>query len=405
MDAVVVGAGLAGLCAAIDLSRCGLDVRVVESSDRCGGRVATDVVDGFRLDRGFQVLNTSYPQLRRRLDLGALDLRALTAGALVRRGGRLRRVGNPLRSPSSAASTLLSGLFGPRDLACLAAYSARAGYATSHLLEAGTDIDAASAFVDAGLSADAIEGFLRPFLSGVLLESGLESSRRYVDLVWRSFVRGASVLPAAGIGAVGAALAGQLPPAVVTLNSTVRAVTPTSVDTDGATIRARAVVVATDPVTAARLLGQPAPRMRSVVTYYHRVDAPVLGESVIVLDGERDGPVVNTVELTAALPEYAPAGTTLISSSVLDPSVTERTVLAQLQRLYGVDASGWQLVSRVPVDEAQPAFLPGQAIAVPVTVGGVYVAGDHRATPSSQGAMASGTRVARAAMASLGVRA
>lgn len=401
VDVVVVGAGMAGLVAAIDLCRAGLDVRLVERADVCGGRVATDVIDGFRLDRGFQVLNTSYPQVQRRLDLGALDVRALTPGALVHYDGRLRRVANPLRAPLAGAASATSGVFGPADLVRLAAYSATAGFGSPARTQKRADVSSKAAFHMAGLSPALIDRFLRPFLAGVLLESELATSRRFVDLVWRSFVRGQSVLPAQGIGRIGDQLAAQLPTGTVLLNAEVYAVGPTTVHTAEETFRARAVVVAADPRSASAWLGQPVPLMRPVVTFYHRAPEPVLGESVIVADGEARGPVVNTVELTPALPDYAPPGCTLVSSSVLDPTVGEQEVRQHLDLLYGTSTRRWELVARVQVTEALPALQPGVPLRRPAGVNGVYVAGDHRATPSLQGAMASGTAVARAVVADL----
>ncbi len=401
VDVVVVGAGTAGLVAAIDLCRAGLDVRVVDRAPHCGGRVATDEVDGYRLDRGFQVLNTSYPQVRRRLDLDALDVRALTPGALVRYDGRLRRVANPLRAPLSAPVSVASGVLGPADLVRLAAYSATAGFGSPARIQARPDISSAAAFEAAGITSDLVDRLLRPFLAGVLLESELATSRRFVDLVWRSFVRGQSVLPARGIGRIGDQLADQLPAGTTLLNTEVHAVERTSVHTADGTLQARAVVVAADPRSASAWLGTAAPVMRPVVTFYHRAPEPVLGESVIVLDGEAQGPVVNTVELTPAVPDYAPPGCTLVSSSVLDPMVREQDVRRHLDRLYGTSTSRWELVARVQVTEALPALMPGMPLRRPAAVDGLYVAGDHRATPSLQGAMASGTAVARAVVADL----
>lgn len=392
---------MAGLVAALDLVAAGLDVVLLESADRVGGRVVTDHVDGFRLDRGFQVLNTSYPQVRRRVDLAALDVRALTPGALVRYDGRLRRIANPLRQPSSVGATLASGLFGPLALVRLGAYSARAGVAPARSLTGAADMTAAEAFARAGLGGPLTERFLVPFLAGVLLEDQLETGRHFVDLAWRSFVRGRSVLPVGGIGALPAQLADRLPPGVLRLATAVTAVRPDRVDTAGDSISARAVVVAADPVTAAGWLGHPTPDMRSVTTFFHATTAAPLDESTIVLDGDRSGPVINSVVLTAALPEYAPTGTDLVSSSVLDSSASETDVRAHLARMYGCATDHWQLVARVAVPRALPAFRPGQPLAAAPLVGGVYVAGDHRATPSTQGAMASGTAIARQVLRAL----
>jgi len=124
-DAIVVGAGLAGLRCAVRLTELGRKVVVVEAGDTVGGRVRTDVVDGFRCDRGFQVLNPAYPAVRRWVDLGALALQSFGAGVMVRRENGLRLIANPAREPRLIARTLSSGYLRPGELAALARWSAR----------------------------------------------------------------------------------------------------------------------------------------------------------------------------------------------------------------------------------------------------------------------------------------
>ncbi|MCW2526598.1 MAG: Flavin containing amine oxidoreductase [Pseudonocardiales bacterium] len=392
-DVIVVGAGLAGLAAAIDLQAAGFDVQLFERADRPGGRVATDFVDGFRLDRGFQILNTAYPQVRRRLDLDALDVRPLTAGALVRQDGRLRPIGNPLRQPSSIASTLSAHLLSLSELLHLGGYSARVSGPMRSLPT--EEITAAEAFDQAHLGGAVMTRFLKPFLTGVLLESELQTSRRYVDLVWRTFVRGQSVLPAAGMGAIALQLAGQLIPGTLRLSTEVTRVDPTSVIAADSTVTARAVLIAADPVVAAGWLSIEPPVMHSVTTYYHSPSESPLDQPTIVLDGSGTSRVINSVVLTEAVAEYAPRGRTLVSSSILGGPVDEAQVRREIGLLYGVDSSDWPLVGVVEVKEATPSFAPGSPIAADPRVGGFYVAGDRRATPSLQGALASGTAVAR----------
>lgn len=401
-DVVVVGAGLAGLVAAQDLTAAGLDVLVLDRADRVGGRVVTDEVDGFVIDRGFQVLNTSYPQIRKRIDLDELGASRLTPGALVRYDGRLRRVGNPLRDPTSVPSQVSGHLLSPADVFRLSRYSARAGMRSAAHLQCGRDVSAAQAFRDAGLGGAPTERFLGPFLSGVLLDRELVTSRRYVDLIWRSFVRGESVLPARGMGAIGAQLAQTLPAGVVRLGETVEKVRADGIDTASGSVSAHAVVVAADPRVAAELLGRPSPMMRSVTTFYFTGPEAPLNEPTIVLDGERSGPVVNTVVLSAVNPGFAPAGRVLISASSLGLGADEDEVRRHLSHLYGVSTLDWEVVSRVDVPDGLPALLPGEPLNHSATEGDLFVAGDHRTTPSIQGAMSSGAAVARAVRARLG---
>src|SRR6478735_8668827 len=273
-DALVVGAGLAGLACALDLIRAGLRVELLEASDGVGGRMRTDRRDGFLLDRGFQVFNTSYPQVKKRLDLRALRLRPFTPGLVARTSSGRVRLTDPTRRPGDAGALLPGRVLPARDLAALAALTARDVLLPAKRVGRMTDRTAAEALVRAGLSPLAIEDLLRPFLSGVFLEEGLETSARFLHLVWRSMARGTLCLPAHGIGAVPAQLAAGLPEGALRLDSAVTGVTDSGVLlADGGERPGGAVVVATDSATAARLLpGLPVPDGRTVTTYYHAAD-------------------------------------------------------------------------------------------------------------------------------------
>ncbi|HEY0639421.1 MAG TPA: FAD-dependent oxidoreductase [Pseudonocardiaceae bacterium] len=405
VDVVVVGAGLAGLAAAGELVRRGHEVLVLEASDVPGGRVRTDVVDGLLLDRGFQLLCPGYPEARRVLDLGALRLGAFRRGALVRTRGRLRHVEDPRGGPAAVARTLRSGVFGPRDLAGLAALALRDGLGPERMLTRATDRPARvelRRFVSDG----AIDRVLQPFLRGVLADATLESSGRFVHLLVRSFARGAPALPAAGMGAVPAQLADRLPAGVLRLNTAVRSVAPGRVSTaDDGTVTARAVVVATDARAAAALLpglrelgGEP--NLAGLTTYYHWAPEPPLREPLLVLDGEADL-VANTTVVSNAAPTYAPAGGGLVATTVLgvpsDLAATERAVRTRLATLYDTSTGGWDHVGTYPVPDALPRMRAPHPLRRPVRLGDdLYVCGDHRDTSSIQGALVSGRRAAHA---------
>lgn len=255
-----------------------------------------------------------------------------------------------------------------------------------------------------------IERVLRPFLSGVFLDSELRTSRRFLDLVLKSFVRGTPGVPAKGMQRIPEQLAAG---ADIRLGHRVASVSAQTVEVIGGDVhRAEAVVVATDPATAARLLPDiPAPAARSVTTWYYRPDcAPedlADGRAVLVLDGDRRGPLVNTVVLTHAAPEYAPAGSALVSASALgtwEGSAQETAVRDHLAWMYGVPTKRWELLAGYPIPYALPAMSPPFAVRRPVrAAGGLYVAGDHRDTSSIQGALVSGRRAAQALLTDLGI--
>ncbi|NEB14961.1 NAD(P)/FAD-dependent oxidoreductase [Streptomyces coelicoflavus] len=404
-DAVVVGAGLAGLACALDLCRAGWRVALLEASDGVGGRMRTDRRDGFLLDRGFQVFNTSYPQVKRRLGLRSLRLRPFTAGVIAHTSTGLVRLTDPTREPGAAGALLPGRILSARDLAALAALTARDAVLPVSTTRSRPDRPTSAALSRAGLSDAVISDILRPFLSGVFLEDRLETSARFFHLVWRSMVRGSLCLPAEGIGAVPARLADGLPDGVLRLGTPVAEITDAGVLLgDGTEVPARVVVVATEPATAARLLpGLTVPATRTVTTYYHATDRAPMAEPTLMVDSS--GAVLNTCVLSEVAPTYAPPGTALVSTSVLgtDPPDRGRTVLRRLADLYGTDTSDWHQVAARTIEGALPAMLPPWPLSRSTRLGpGRYVCGDHRATGSVQGALASGARAAREASADQG---
>lgn len=399
-EVVVVGAGLAGLSAAVRLRAAGCDVHVLESGAQAGGRLATERIDGFVVDRGFQVLNTGYPRAAD-LDLPALELGWFVRGAVERIDGRTHHVVDPRSRPSALPGTVAAPIGSLREKAALVAFSLRAGYSPVNRLLRRPDRTAEQALREAGIGEAALERFLRPFLAGVLLEQELVTSSHYVELLWRSFVRGRIGLPAAGMQAIGDQLAARVGAERVHLHSPARSVTTGSVTTGWGIVRADAVVVATDPDTAARLLPRiEASAPRQVTTHLHVLPASPWAEPLIVL-GRPRGLLVNSVVLTDAQPRYSPDGRALVASSSL--SVTpEAEVRAEVATAHGVAPRDLEHLTTVTVTGAQPAALPPLALRRPVDLGdGVYVCGDHRDTPSIQGAMASGARAARAVLRAL----
>jgi phytoene dehydrogenase-like protein len=398
LPVIIVGAGVAGLACAHDLVAAGVPVTVLEGSDAVGGRMRTDERDGFRLDRGFQVFNTSYPQVKRRVNLRALQLRPFTAGALLQTGDRRLRFSDPTRQPAGAADLLRGRLGGLADVLAVARLSAADMLLPASLVKHQPDRTTFAALSEAGISPELCELFFRPFLSGVFLEDELETSARFFHLVWRSFLRGTLCLPRRGIQAVPEQLAAGLPPGTVQLETPVAALTGDGVGRpDGREIAGRAVIVATAAAEAGQLLGDAVtvPATRTVTTFYHAAPSSPLAEPTLLLDTERK--ITNTVVLSEVSDTFAPAGRALISTSVLgDGSGREPDVRTRLAEVYGADTAGWEHLATYVVPGALPAMPAPHPLSQTTRIGpGRYMCGDHRATGSVQGAMASGTRAAR----------
>ena len=399
---IVVGAGLAGLGCAQRLSRAGVEVVVLEASDGVGGRVRTDVVDGFRCDRGFQLLNPAYPVLPHVLDVPALDLRPFRAGVVVAHGRTRSVLADPRREPS----LMLASLRAP--LGTFAEKVRFAAWAASTLLPVRRQLDGADRSRTEELDAFGITGRLRagvvdPFLTGVLAEDDGSSSARLARLLVRSFVLGSPAVPSVGMGRLPELVAASLPTGTVRLGVRVRGVTGSSVRTDEGELAARAVVVATDPTSAGELTPVVAPRMKALTTFWYAADEPPTTRNLLHLDADHRGPLVNTAVMTNAAPTYAPAGRSLVQVTVLGADGSAGTAAAarrQAGLVYGVDPSGWELVTTHVVAAALPAQPAPLAVRSPVALGdGLYVAGDHRDTASIQGALVSGRRAADAVLA------
>ena len=356
---------------------------MLEGSDGIGGRVRTDSVDGFLLDRGFQVLPTGYAEVSRALDVGRLDLHPFARGAIARVNGRFRRVADPRESPLQGLRSLVGGVVSPRD----------ASAAARLLLGRRQETTSLEALRGAGLSPAAIEAFFAPFLRGVFLEAGLDTSSRFLDFVLETFSAGAAALPARGMGAVPAQLAERVE---VRLGSGVAAVGPGTVSLrSGETLQAPAIVVA-----CAGLLDEPEHGWNPVsCLYYDAAEAPLPG-NWLVLTGGGSGPVNNLCTVTEVAPSYGPPGRALVSASVIGDEPDPGEVAAQLRRLFGPPVDGWRHLRTYRIERALPAFPVGASFSRPARLTqGLYACGDHREHPSLDGALRSGARAAGAVLA------
>lgn len=394
-DVAVVGAGLAGLAAARHLVEAGLEVVVFEAAEAPGGRVRTDRRDGLLLDHGFQLLNPSYPEAKRVLDLGALDLQAFGAGVTVHRNGRRHVLGDPRRLPSATLATLRTPFGTWREKLAAARWAAGAGFAPARHVRRRPDSSLAEELRRRGITGE-IGEIVRLFLSGVLAEDELSTSRRFAEFLLRSFLRGTPSLPAQGMQAMPEQLAAALPAGVLRLDSPVTRLTGTTVHTAGPPVRARAVVVAAGLTAAAELTGTPAPAAKSLTTYYHRTATPPATNRLLHVDLDRSGPLCNTAVVSTVAPRYCADGA-LVASTVLGEhgDELEGEVRRHAGRIYGVDPSDWDHVATYAIPHALPVASPGQALQRSLRVrDGVVLAGDHRDTASIQGALVSGRRAA-----------
>ena len=403
---VVVGAGLAGLSCAATLHEAGAPVVVIESGDDVGGRVRTDEVDGFLLDRGFQVLLTAYPELDRQLDVEALELELFDPGALIHTDERFWELGDPLQRPASLFPTLRTAVSRsvatPSDLIRLLALRFRLSRTDVPDLLRGPDVATIDALTTLGFSNRSIQRFFRPLVGGIQLDPSLNTSARMFDTILKMLFTGRAAVPRHGMKTISQQLGSRLPSSSIHLQVPVRSVTASAVRIDSGEVDASAVVVATDGNSAAELLGRarhtPLGRMRLV----RRPEAPT-DRRLIVLDGDRSGPVSNVSVMSNVSSRYAPPGRHLIAAAA--PGFTgadlEQQARSQLTSWWGPSVQSWTTLRADEIEYGQPDqtphFSPKRSVEVKPNL---YVCGDHRDTGSIQGALYSGRRCAEAILQS-----
>lgn len=405
-DAVVIGAGLAGLSAARYLVHAGIDVHVLESSDGVGGRVRSDIVDGFVLDRGFQVVLTAYPELKRQLDVKALDLRSFDPGALVWMDTKGHVVGDPLRQPLTLPSTLAAPIGTPLDKARIAALRLRTRRGRPADLLRGNDITTVHMLQGRGFSKRMIRSFFTPLVGGIQLDPELTASRRMFDIIFRMLSEGDAAVPAQGMGQLPRQLADRIPAERIHLGTPAASVAPGTVITrDGRTISTRIVIVATEGPVASSLLGLTPVASRPAGCVYFSTTRPPTSSKLIILDGTGEGPVLNVAVMSNISPSYAPRGQHLIAAAIpgqpaLQEEDLESVARGQLRRMFGAGVDTWKHLRTYRIEHGQPDQSPPFSPRQKVSLGqGIFVCGDHRDTASIQGALFSGRRCAEAVLA------
>jgi phytoene dehydrogenase-like protein len=400
---VIVGAGISGLACAAALVAAGRRPVVLEASDGVGGRLRTDIVDGYRLDRGFAVLFEAYPEARVQLDLQALDLRPFAPGADVYLGGgRMATLSDPVRAPRTILESVRSGLWRPGDVPAVLRWRRRS---RPRLEATEPEMTADRRLRELGFSEQLRERFFRPLFAGEFLDRDLRLSSLLLDQAFQMMARGATSVPGEGMGAIAEQLAGRIPGGV-RLGARVQRIFDGGVElAGGEPIAAREVIVATEPLEARRLTGAELPREpRSATALWFAAERAPAGTR-IVLDGTGEGPVNTVAVLSVVAPSYAPPGSHLVCATSVglphqgDDDTLVRVARAQLRDWFGPDVEGWRLLRVDRIPWAQHAQPPGTPAQLPVRVRpGVLVAGDGVENASIDGALRAGRRAAEAVL-------
>lgn len=396
VDVAIIGAGLTGLRAAIEISKNGPSVMLLESASDVGGRVRTTTVNGALLDHGFQVLLTGYPELPSAVDLNQLKLGLFSASAKIRINSAWRHFFDPRRHALQFIRSLASPLATPSDLLRFGILSQKARFKGSFLSGRATE-----ELIDSWrFSKRFADGFIRPFLRGVLLDPRLSIDSALALFYLNTFSKASVGLPAGGMQALPNQMAENLGREHILVNQRVVRATKDKVTLEsGEDVSARQVIVACDALGAAALGGpeQTLPHC-GVTTLYFLADYPPFSEASLVLNGDGVPPINHLAVLSNAQPSYAPRGKALISASVigswaeLPQGELEVAVRRQLREWFGNQVRGWEYIRSFYVSAAIPARPRGLSAGWVEKLGVLY-AGDYLSYGSQNGALQAGRMV------------
>ncbi len=405
-DVIIIGAGLAGLSCARILQKHRINYLLLDGAEKVGGRIRTDVVEGFQLDRGFQVLQTAYPDAKQILSYPNLKLESFFPGAMIRYQDKFHRLADPFRDLYTAAKGLFSPIGSLKDKLLVGILRTQVAFETIEKLLQKPEVTTLQRLKTFGFSDAIIDRFFKPLYSGIFLENELSTSSRAFDFNFRMMALGDICLPAEGMEAIPRQLLTMLDSARIRLNSKVASLSENKVIlASGESLTAPKIVLAVDQLQACKLLEVTVvSKMKTVITLYFTASTPPTSSPILFLNAQSSGPVMNMCVPTNVCKSYAPEGKALISCSVLkhdfaSEEMLVQKVLEQMKQWFGNQVDAWKHLRTYKINNALPAQeLPLQDVSSkPMQIGrGLYQCGDYGGIASIQTALQSGRVVGEA---------
>lgn len=409
-DVAIIGAGISGLIASIELEKHGIGPTIYEASDKVGGRVKTDVVDGYRLDHGFQVLLTAYPEAQKYLDYSALDLRAFLPGAMIYDGRNKFQLSDPLRQPASVFSMMFSPVGSLGDKFKMWLLSNKLKRKSIEAIFAEKQKTTLQYLMDLGFSDRIIRHFFKPFFSGIFLEDQLATSSRMFEFVFKMFSEGSAAIPAYGMQAIPDQLFNQLNNTRIHFQHRVDSIDGQKIKFDnGEEVLADRIIIAADPYSILPGFANQNLSYHSVINLYFSTDSSIINKPLIGLVSKEGALINNFCYMTDASPTYGPAGKSLLSISVVKGvEFAEKALIEAVRKefaqLTGVNEREMEFLKMYKIKNALPILDDLRSAIDPSATriqGHIFLAGDHLLNGSLNAAMVSGRA---AALAALGIQ-
>lgn len=393
----IVGAGLSGLIAALELEKSGFSPIILESSDRIGGRLKTDEVDGFLLDHGFQVLNTAYPEAKKYLDFQALKLKTFDPGAVIFEGKDSYIITDPMRNPLKIVGMAFSKVGTFLDKVKMFTLTQELKKKTNEAIFNEPTIPTHQYLRDYGFSDQIIDNFFKPFFRGIFLEKHLNTSSRMFEFVFKMFALGNAAVPEKGMAEIPEMIRRQLTKTQIFFNSKVEKVEGKTIFMDkGKSLEADRIIIAVQPDKVMKQLqGQFSPSHQVINLYFTTLKSFLARPMIGLLPG--DHLVNNIVFMDDVSKAYSVNGRALLSVSVLESGLGEKdlvkAVQAELEDISGIKAEYFKFVKAYHIPYALPN-LDDLKYSIPFSeckiTDHVFLAGDYLLNGSINAAMTSG---------------
>jgi len=401
----IIGAGISGLTAAVYLHQKNYNVQILEATDRVGGRIKTDCIDGFRLDRGFQVLLTDYPETKALLDYQKLNLKPFIPGATVLFEGGQFDIADPFRRPTALFATLFAPVGSLKDKIQTFWLKLKLARLSNSAIFKQPETDTYSQLKRYGFSQKMIDRFYKPFFSGIFLENELTTSSNMFDFVMKQFSTGDAAIPELGMEEIPKQLAALLPENSIQLNTKVRAIENKTIYLEnGSQIDSDIILIATEAIgLAGNYIAQQKQQSHSVTTVYFEATKAPTNQAVVILNASENKKWVNNLTVMSNISnKYAPDGKMLLSISYngipeIEDTIVAENMKAELKQWYGNLVDDWKMLKTYRIQYA----LPNQdSVSDELTItdmkinDNIFICGDHLMNGSINAAMKSGRLVA-----------
>lgn len=401
----IIGAGISGLTAAVYLHKKGFKIQILEASDRAGGRIKTDIIDGFKLDRGFQVLLTEYPETKRLLDYKKLNLKRFLPGATILYDDGQFEIADPFRRPTALFSTLFAPVGSLKDKINTFFLKRKLVKIPTPSVFKQTEVETIAQLKNYGFSEKMINRFFKPFFSGIFLENDLKTSSNMFDFVMKMFSEGDAAIPELGMEEIPKQLVAMLPENSIQYNVKVTAIENNEIICEnGLVMGADKIIIATEAIgLAGAYISKEKQNFHQVTNVYFEAKIAPTKKAVVVLNASTNKKWANNLTVMSNVSsKYAPKGKVLISVSyngipTIDDATLAENMKTELKKGYGNQVNDWKMIKTYRINYALPnqEKVTNEVSNSEIQINeNLFICGDHLLNGSINAAMKSGRMVA-----------